>query len=132
MQKKIGEHVFTVRGDVISSTYSGDFTLAQAAQYLDLIETVLKEHPAYYAFGDVSRMGTLPAEARRLLVERHKSYRCAGAAVLGASTLLRSLILMTVRALTVLGRISTPVRFVKSEEEAQAWFDSLRAVAARN
>lgn len=132
MQKKIGEHVFTVHGDVISSTYSGDFTLAQAAQYLDLIEAVLKEHRAYYAFGDVSRMGSLPADARRLIVERHKAYPCAGAAVLGASTLLRSLIVMTVRALTVLGRISTPVRFVKSEDEARAWFDSLRDASAKH
>ena len=122
----IGPHKVSVDGDVLSVTWDGDFTVEHAHKYLEMILKILEAHPAYFAIGDTTRMGRLSPDARRVLVARHKELVCGGAAVIGASFLLSTLLKMTISALSALHRNQTPMRFVKNREEAMEWFETLR------
>lgn len=127
VERRIGKHVFAVYDDIVLGTLDGIFTVEDAHQYIELLSEIVRKYSEYYACGDLRRMGQFPAETRRVMVEGHKTLHCAGVAIIGAPFLLRTMIVMAVRALSAIGKNDAPLRFVQNQEEAMSWLSAQRA-----
>jgi len=127
VERHIGKHVFAVYDDIVLGTLDGTFCVEDARQYVELLSEIVRKHHEYYACGDLRRMGQFPPETRRVMVEGHKTLHCAGVAIIGAPFLLRTMIVMAVRALSAIGKNDAPLRFVANQEEAMAWLSAQRA-----
>lgn len=90
-----------------------------------------KIHEQYGRFGtliDARKMGRISAGARKAVGEWGSSAGNFGTAVFGASLLIRTLVMLLVRAREIVERIDLALGFFKTAAEASAWLDSRRAL----
>ncbi len=129
-QYVIGKHVVVTDEDVVQVKWDGPVKLDEMSAIQRIYEARLLLHPRLYSVFHVTRAHTPPPEVRRQMAKWRQTHKVAGSAVVGASLPIRSIATLYLRATTLLGLKTWPVRFVESEAEAHEFFAELRRAAA--
>ena len=105
--------------------------LPEIQRMLGIFEMVLSHRGRLFLlFVAGKSSGTPNPETRRYLAEWGRRNNVNGTALVGGSTLTRTVVTLTVRAVSLLRRNPLPLIFVETEAEARTWFDELRTKAA--
>jgi hypothetical protein len=127
---RVGKHLFRWEPpDICYLAYDGDVD-SDAAQRLSDISRVFTVPQRYVLLLiDLSRTGTISAEARKRSAKGGKGVPIRGVAVFGASPLMRVLASLVGRASDLLsGNTDNPTRFFATEAEARAFLTERRRI----
>jgi hypothetical protein len=121
---RIADHEVEVTGRVVRFILRGDFSEADVRLYAQHIDAMVPRGEPYIAMANVVDANGLGAPARRFLTSWHKGHRCERIAICGASVVMRALMSLAVRALSLIGSRPIELRFysAEAEAEAEAWF----------
>lgn len=128
VHRQIGRHIVEIEDDVVLvSRLIGDFTLEDIQAYYALARERGKERPIY-SIGDMTRAGSISAEARRYAIENARLLNFSATVSFGLNLPLRTLLTMLTRAAQLLnvGNSGSYMQFVASEQEARAYIESRR------
>lgn len=125
-QHVIGRHLVVADGDVVSVYWDGPANLEEVSAIQRIYEQRLIVHPRLFSVFQVARAHPPSLEVRKHMAKWRRTHRVAGSAIVGASLPIRAIATLYLRATSLLGLKTWPVRFVDSEAEAQAFFDELR------
>ncbi len=127
----VGPHEFRFNPpDRIHFVMGKVFDDAHARVYLDFIFThASRPGTRLYASYELSKLERVTSAARRRIIHIDRPYPLGGLAIVGASFTVRTLASMILSAGRLLapGFFDFPHRFVATLEQANAWFDTLRA-----
>lgn len=121
MHPQIGTHVARVEGDTLFFHPVGDLNLQEVLEYFKLAEQVVAQRGGVYFIDDISKLGSAPPEVRRVAGDWLGHNPCLGVALYGGSVAARTIALLVVGVTRMLGKLSFPIVFVKSEQEARDW-----------
>lgn len=131
--QRIGKHTVGVgeHQDTLDLTLRGDVTLDDAKQIFDFMATRFAGRSYMLVTGDMSELGHVRAEVRRLLVtDASRIPPIRGLVYHRASFKARVLTELVVRGYALATGADLPVHFVKDEAEACAWLARRRAQLA--
>lgn len=129
-QYVVGKHLVVTDEDVVSVKWNGPTNLAEISAIQRIYEARLVLHPRLYSVFQVTHAHPPPPEVRRHMAKWRQTHKVAASAVVGASRPIRAIATLYLRATTLLGLKTWPVRFVETEAEAHAFFAELRHAAA--
>lgn len=125
-----GVHEFQfVPPDTLRFFLRGEFGDSDCEAYLDAIfQRVQGQTSTLYAIYDLTQLTRVAEGARKRLIHVKRAYPYGGIAVMVSTLSMRAVVEMMMRAgkLVAADRFGFPYKFVKSVEEADAWFDELR------
>jgi hypothetical protein len=130
---QIGTHSITLSGDTVLACYVGDVSPQDSRSIIDLFHrhyTLIGARPLYGVV-DLSKMGNVPAETRRLFAECFRTLPWVAIAVCGASVAARTIARMTLAASKLLGGLTLKLVFTANEEEAWHYIASHRIEDSR-
>lgn len=110
--------------DVVAFILAGDIHEAEMHAILAFARR-LSEGDVYTVI-DLSRVGTVSPEARRVVRETPAHPTLRSVAVVGASFHLRVLATLIMKALAMVAKRSFDLAFFRSDDEARAWIADLR------
>ncbi len=118
--------------DIVVWHLVGNVSAADVARIYEVQVECCRRKSPIFVVTDLRRMNNMSLDARRAATQRQfvdgQPMRVRGIAVIGGSFALRVLSNMVNRAVALLYRNpENPLRFFETDEEARAWFDSLRA-----
>ncbi|WP_437923144.1 hypothetical protein WMF37_29425 [Sorangium sp. So ce291] len=132
--QRIGKHTVRVgeHQDTIVLTLRGDVTLDDAKQIFDFMAARFAGQSYMLVTGDMSELGHVLAEARKMLVTASSRIPpIRGLVYHRASFTARVLTELVVRGYALATGADFPVHFVKDEAEAGAWLARRRAQLIR-
>lgn len=128
---RVGKHIFRWEPpDVTFLSYVGDFD-GDSMHRLDQIARQFSvPRPYVLVLIDMSRVGTITAEARKRSAEDGIGVPMRGVAVFGASRAVRVVMSVVSRALDLFhgGHSDNPTHFFATEAEARAWIAERRKI----
>jgi len=128
----VGNHSFrTEPPDVFSIRYSGDVLRAEAEEMTDAYEQFYKEGRRIYLLLDLTRIGAIPAESRKLAAARAARRKNEHAVFFGASFTMRLVTRLVTKAIALARGEPDFSVFVATEAEARAWIEAQRRGDAR-
>lgn len=127
MATQVGLHRIEIEGDIVITRLRGAFTLEHMEAWCRLADAVIAEHGGLFSLSDFSAGGSISPESRRYVGEWSGAANVRGIALFGASTPLRILMSMIVRAGALLRSLSIPLTNVRSEADARLWVAEQRA-----
>ncbi|MBL9007847.1 MAG: STAS/SEC14 domain-containing protein [Myxococcales bacterium] len=120
------KHIQRREDDLIVFEADGVIEEADVEATLQISADILRTHPQYWILVDLRKLTGVEATARRRAATSPQNKQLAGVAAFGASTLMRSLITLIVRAMVMLGHSQLVMRFFETEAEARAWLAEQR------
>lgn len=121
IQPQVGKHLAKIEGDTLYFRLVGDLNLQEVLEYFKLAEKVVADRGSVYLVDDISGLGSVPPEVRRAAGDWLGNSSCHGVALYGGSVAARTIALLVVGVTRMLGKLSFPIVFVKSEQEARDW-----------
>jgi hypothetical protein len=79
-----------------------------------------------FVLADVTQLGSMPADVRKVAADTSPSSSLAGIAILGASFHSRILLTLLMKAIAVFRGYSAPLRYFDAEAEARVWIAAER------
>lgn len=134
MEHRIGTHSVRIDGDTATVVLVGDLEVEQTKDLLRIVEGMSGGTGFFFVCADVGQLHGMPPEARRLAGGWKGIARAGGTAIIGATVITRTLVMLVSRASALLSntRKNGEVAFFKTEEEALIWLASRRdALTAR-
>ncbi|XYH92992.1 hypothetical protein ACMHYB_34695 [Sorangium sp. So ce1128] len=131
--QRVGKHTARVdeHEDTLELTLRGDVTLDDAKQMFDFMAARFAGRSYMLVTGDMSELGHVVAEARRMLVtDASRIPPIRGLVYYRVGFTARVLTELVVRAYALATGADLPVHFVKDEAEAGAWLERRRAQLA--
>ena len=110
----------------------GDVSATDAAGLIDEIRKLSATGGPILLLNDISELGSVPAEARKLISQRNVFGQIRALGMFGgtfAQRIIVTLVLTTAR-LGLRGSRFPPIRYFVTEAEARAWLESTRAPAS--
>lgn len=126
MAIQIGKHIGHIEDDILFLELGGDLTPEEARTYLQLAEGLVERYGCFYIVDNIANFGAAPPEVRRMVADWLAKHSCAGAALVGGSITARTVALLVLGIMRMLGKQSFPVEFVKTEQDARAWIAARR------
>lgn len=121
-----------IEDDLIFFKFVGSLELKDSEISTDLMRTLTNSGRSLFLVCDVSELGNMEPEARRMASQWYSQNNIAGSVTFGAKWTTRALAEMVYGALRVMGKLSFPVGFVQTEAEALTWVaDQRRRRATR-
>lgn len=132
MKHQIGPHTVGLDGDLVELTLTGLIAAEHMPRVLQLIDSMNGGSGSCYVFADLRGVESVSPDARRIASKWPGVRRVRGIAIVGASLVVQTLVLLVSRANTLLsGTTKTAkVAFFKSDSEARAWLQKTRAEEA--
>lgn len=128
MKHQIGHHRVEVDGDTIHIVLKGDCSPEEITEVLRVIDGTGSGKSRCYVLADVSALTKASPETRRIAGQWAGVGRIAGTAIIGATALTRTLVVLVSRASIFLSR--TPkigdTYFCDTEAEARRWLNTCR------
>lgn len=119
--------------DICRWTFVGDISGDEMRRLFEVQKEVMKGAPHLLLLIDLSRVGNVSPEARKVGAANNLEEKALGTAIFGASLHVRMLATLVTMAGSVLRKLKatdSPVRFFETEREALAWLNERRAEAA--
>jgi hypothetical protein len=129
MEYPIGPHTVRIDDDTISIVVVGDCLTEHVVEILGHIEGIGGGRGKFYILADVGRLKNIPPDARRVAGAWRSNGRAGGIAILGATVLSRTLVMLVSRASSLLYSSAKrgEMNFFDTEEAARAWLRSRRS-----
>ena len=131
--ESIGAHRVWREDDVIGVQWEGSISYEDMYALRQLFRALLEEHSTAYLLTDMRRCTTLEPQARKFMLEwsREKRDKVDGTVVCGVNFTMRTLILMAMKAIRIIGHDDGHMlEFVRDEAEARRWIAARRVVVA--
>jgi len=130
VRRQIGKHLIEIEDDVLVSRLNGDFTLDDVMAFYALAREHGQQRPIY-SIGDMTRAGSISADARRYAVENGHKLNFGATVSFGLNMPMRTLLTMLTRATELLGRgdSSAHMQFVATEQDARTYITNRRKKA---
>lgn len=126
MAVQIGAHSLDVNGDLVVVHFDGEVNESEIIEILRHTDSVQGAYGYHLGLSDIRRLGTISPEVRRYIMQwGKKELRMANACV-GASLMSRTLVTLSVRAISLVRNTDAELAFFKRESEARGWLDSQR------
>jgi hypothetical protein len=122
----MGGHTIVVEADLMRIATRGPLSALQAEQAFARIASVLREHGAAYLLIDARGGLTLDGATRRQVTHLSSTFAPTAIAVYGATLPQQAMLILLSSAVQVLRGKRVPLRFSRSEAEAEAWLRSQR------
>ena len=134
MEKFIaGPNPVYVEDDIVHSVVFGPSTLEGVQAFFAIAEPVFVKYGYAFLLTDATRgVFNVTADARRAIAEWSKTHRVAASALFGPGPMIRGMLTLVSRAMSVLGQGDQNVHFFATEAEARTWFDDQREKHRRN
>lgn len=125
----LGAHRYAIDGDLLTIELCGsDFTMADAEQLMQLVESTQERHGHYLLLVDLSRGIRIVPAVRRRIAEWAASYHSTSAtACIGAAVATRAIMTLALQAARLLGRGSHLMEFFPDPESGRRWLLTRRA-----
>lgn len=118
----IGEHVIRLEPpNVVFLRFRGDLSGLELSRLLDRVEQFTEDQPEVFGLADLSRLGMLSPEVRRIAATRRYGAQNRGAAIFGASFRQRVIATLVMRAAELFQGRAPPIAFFDDEAQARAW-----------
>jgi hypothetical protein len=113
--------------DVCFVRYVDDLSVAEVKSIFEHFAAFAKDKPRIFALVDISRIGRIPAAARKTSVEATEALPSRGVAIFGGSFPQRAIVNLISKAATLLqAHTDNPTRFFATENDARQWIDARR------
>ncbi len=115
--------------DVCRWVIAGDIDAPEVRRLVAQQKAVMEGAPYFIQLVDMSRVGRVTPEARKVSVEKQRDVNVVGTAIFGASLHVRMIAQLAIKASAVLGYAKagdTPAQFFATEAEARAWIAARR------
>lgn len=131
-EHRIGPHCLRISGDTATILLIGELQVEQVTTLLSLMDSIGGGQGLFFVCADVSRLHGMPPEARRIAGNWKGIGRAGGTAIVGATVITRTLVMLVSRASTLMSRTRKigEIGFFKTEEEARVWLDTRRALVS--
>jgi hypothetical protein len=106
--------------------FLGPLQLAETEQMVATFEGVYKQEGRLYLLFDGSRLTTIDSQASRRFVNWTQSYPITAIANFGGGLMQRTLALLVLNAIRLVGKRAPPQTYVSTEAEARAWLAEQR------
>ena len=128
MEQRIGPQRIDISGDTAFITIVDEVLAKDMAALLAALDTIGGGSGPLYILADIGRLRILPPAARHLAGEWKGIGRVGGTAIIGATLITKTLVMLVSRASTLLSntRKLGEVRFFNSEQDARAWIATRR------
>ena len=123
----IGAHKLRLEPDLIFLQLSGSISSAETTQILALFEESIRKSGPLYLLFDNNHSPIVTADARRLFVLWQRSNSIAGVANYGGGVVQRTLALLLMNAVRLLGYPLPLFIYAANEAAARAWIKQHRA-----
>jgi hypothetical protein len=125
---RVGTHLARFEPpDVLVLVMEGDESAADAEGMLVAMRAFAKGRDRVFVLSNITRLGTISAEARRISADANNIENVRAVAAFGGSFAQRVMAKLVLTAFEILGQGSAaPTRFFDTEAHARAWFDQLR------
>lgn len=127
----IGKHTVESEGDFVVARFFGDESPEEGAVIADILTRYLHAQPRLYVLVDVSKVGDIPGETRKLWLHWFNKYSPEAVVVLGAGIAVRTIAKMASASTRVLFGREPRFVFVESEDEGRTWVDQHRTRSRR-
>lgn len=118
--------------DVVFCKTIGDVTEDEMIDLLTEMKRLAKDSPHFFLLNDLSQIGTISPQARKLAADRVSDLHLRGIAVYGASFSQRVVAMFIAQVLNLVGKSADrPIKIAESEAEARAWIEKRRAELRR-
>jgi hypothetical protein len=121
MQGRIGLHSYSIEGYVLHLRYVGDLTHAHLCEIFAIAQAIQKLEAKLFLLTDASKVGRVHPEARRYAYEWLRNHPYNGSVVYGANVIIQTVVMLLLRALSLVSAQPTPVVLVATEQEARTW-----------
>ncbi|AUX47281.1 uncharacterized protein SOCE26_087990 [Sorangium cellulosum] len=127
--KKIGEHTVGVGedDDTLALNLRGDVAPEQVQQFFDFMESWSAGRGYVLVTGDVSQLGTISAEARKLVSRHARRVPIRGVVYYGASFAAKLISTLVVSGYSFVTGADISLHFVDDAAEARVWLAKRRA-----
>ncbi len=123
---EIGKHTASIEGDLLLFRLVDTLTLDELKTYITIAEQLITEHGRCFIIDDITELHHASPEVRRLIINWLASHACPGVALFGGSLSARTIALLVLGAMKMLGKQTFPIVFVKEEKEARDWIAAQR------
>lgn len=132
MEQRIGPHTVRINGNLAELTLVGMIGAEHMPPVLALLDGANGGAGRCYVLADLRSVAGVSPDARRIASQWSGVRRIHGIAVIGASLIIRTLVLLVARANTLLSGTtkSTKIAFFQEADEALAWLQQSRAEAS--
>lgn len=122
----LGKHTAHIDGDILILEIVGNLSVEEMDSYLGLAEQLRVKHGHFFIIDDLTHLGSAEPAVRRKVAGWLPQSGCLGAALYGASLVSRTLALLVVGAMNMLGHYTVPVAFFKTAQDARDWVAAQR------
>lgn len=123
---KFGPNDIYVEDDLVFAVVHGVAGLEATKEYLALTAAVAVRHGQVVQLTDVTEGFGLAPDTRRYATEWAKTNSVAASAIFGASAPTRAMLMLVMRAMSLVAGYKTNTSFFATEAEARAWVDPFR------
>lgn len=121
----VGESEIYIDGDLVMTVGRGQCTAEVIRALSELLDPVFARHEHVFLITDVSQTRGFDADARRLIVKWNNRRRPAASALYGSSFVVRTMLMLINRAVSLLFQAPNTAIFA-TEAEARSWIDAQR------
>ncbi|MDI1481781.1 STAS/SEC14 domain-containing protein [Polyangium sp. y55x31] len=125
-----GEHVVRFEApDIVHIRNVGDIALEDMQRMFEaILGGVAQAGGRVFWLADITRMGHVRAEARKLAIESDITKNLLGTAIYGGNFQQRAISNLAIKAARVLNpkSVATPFKFLATEAEARAYVEAIR------
>lgn len=122
----VGKHTIRIEEDLLFFELVGELSLEEINRYILVAEELQRQRGPFYIIDDASRLGGADAAVRKRVATWLMQSSCRGVALHGTSITSRTLAMLVVGVMRMLGTKLVPITFFKTEEDARAWVETLR------
>lgn len=123
---QIGTHCLRIEPDLVWLQLHGTVSLADANQLLDCLGRRQREVGALYLLFDNNHNPVISADARRVFVHWHRTNPFTGVANFGGGVVQRTVALLLVNAIRIMGYPLPAQTYATSEAAAREWIAQRR------
>ena len=126
-----GKHwVRLINDDTLFFKFIGPIDKKDAQESTDLVRRFMANGKSFFVVSDLSELGAMEPEARRMASRWFSENNIAASNVFGSKWTTRAIAEMVIALLRVMGRLSFPISFSRTESEAMAWIEEQRRLRA--
>lgn len=126
MPVQIGAHTLDVDGDLVLVHFDGDVSESEIIEILRHTDSVQGAYGYHLGLSDVRRLGKISPAVRRYVMEWGKKEVLMANACFGASLMSRTLVTLSIRAISLIRHLDAELAFFKREGEARDWLNAQR------
>ncbi|MBI5495390.1 MAG: hypothetical protein HY904_10230 [Deltaproteobacteria bacterium] len=128
---QVGRHMVSLEDpDIVSVEMVGDLSPEEAAELNRHIFRFSSGKPFVFFLASISRLGTVPPEARKIAAKATENIPYRGMAFFGANFQTRVVMTLIFNAVNLVTRRDNPGEFFPTEPDARAWIANRRETCA--